>query len=85
MLEMREQIEGLIDKVEDQTLQTLLKYRYISGLRWEEIAVKMNYSYRSVCYLHIRALKMIKESSHYRKLLDLLLNMYTQINKIIEK
>lgn len=59
MLEMREQIEGLIDKVEDQTLRTLLKYRYISGLRWEEIAVKMNYSYRSVCYLHGRALELI--------------------------
>ena len=36
--------------------QTVLKYRYLEHLQWEEIAVKMNYSYRGVTKIHGKAL-----------------------------
>ena len=53
---MRMEIEDAINTVEDITLQTLLRYRYIDGMRWKQIAVDMNYDYRYVLKLHGRAL-----------------------------
>lgn len=60
LINVREQIENIIHTVPDYPLQMLLKYRYIAGYTWEEIAVKMNYSYQWVCVLHGRALSQIK-------------------------
>lgn len=60
LINVREQIENIIRTVPDYPLQMLLKYRYIAGYTWEEIAVKMNYSYQWVCVLHGRALSQIK-------------------------
>lgn len=37
-------------------LKTLLRYRYISGCSWEQVAVNMHYSYRRVTQLHGMAL-----------------------------
>ena len=47
--------------VEDQNFKTLLELRYLSYLRWEEIAVKMNYTFRWTQELHHRALTALKE------------------------
>lgn len=41
--------------------RTLLYERYINGLTWEQIAVKMSYSYRRVTQLHGEALKILKD------------------------
>lgn len=40
-----------------ETLKTILRYRYIHGKKWEEMAVIMDYTYQWVCELHGRALQ----------------------------
>ena len=57
---IRHEIESAISCVEDEKLQTLLRLRYISCLTWEQIAVKMSYSYKQVCRLHGKALSRVK-------------------------
>lgn len=41
-------------------LKTLMRYRYIQGLKWEQIAVNMHYSYRRVTQLHGQALSVFR-------------------------
>lgn len=59
LVAVRNQIQAAIDDVRDDTLKTLLEYRYIDGLTWEKIAVKLDKSYQWVCELHGRALKKL--------------------------
>lgn len=40
--------------------KTVLRYRYVLGIKWEEIAVAMNYSFRRVTQLHGEALSKLK-------------------------
>ena len=42
------EIRAVITTLEDDTLQTLMLYRYINGMTFEEIAVRMHYSWRQV-------------------------------------
>ena len=56
---LRQEIRTVIAALEDDTLQALMLYRYIDGMTFEEIAVKMNYSYVHVCRLHGQALSKI--------------------------
>ena len=56
---LRREIRSIISTLEDDTLQTLMMYRYISGMTFEEIAVRMHYSYVHVCRLHGQALSKI--------------------------
>lgn len=53
------EIESVIDSLEDDTLRQLMKYHYINGMTWEEVAVKMNYSYRNITRMHGRALVVL--------------------------
>lgn len=53
---MRLEIEAKINTVPDETLRTLLRYRYINGNTFEQVAVNMNYCYMQVCRLHGKAL-----------------------------
>lgn len=57
---LRAQVQQVIDGVEDNTLHTLLTYRYIQGKKWEEIALLMCYDYRYVKKLHKKALFAIQ-------------------------
>ena len=63
LIELRRQIETAIAGVQDPRERTLLGYRYIDGLSWEEICVKMHYEWDSIHRMHRLALKDI---SHYR-------------------
>lgn len=54
-------IEKAIEPL-DPVLRTLLRYRYIDGLVWEEVCVKMSYSWRQTHYLHGQALAQLKEA-----------------------
>ena len=54
--DMTGKVYKAINSLNDPTLETLLMYRYIRGLSWEEIAVKMNYSRMQVCRMHGKAL-----------------------------
>lgn len=49
--------------IEDLNYKTVLEYRYLSYLRWEEIAVKMNYTFRWTQELHRRALIALQEAA----------------------
>ncbi len=60
MMVVRDEIELTIETVSDATLRTLLRYRYICGWTWEQIAVEMHYSYMHVCRLHGKALGEVK-------------------------
>ena len=49
--------------VEDLNFKTVLELRYLSYLRWEEIAVRMNYTFRWTQELHRRALSALQEAA----------------------
>ena len=51
------EIEIRIRCVKDEDEQEVLRLRYIKGMKWEEVAVKMNYSYRGVLKIHGKALE----------------------------
>ncbi len=55
------EIEDTIMRVEDNILRSLLTYRYLDFMTWENIAVEMNYSYMQVCRLHGKALQLIED------------------------
>lgn len=54
-LSVEKLIEGLPPR-----LRTLMRYRYIDGLKWEEICVKMGYCWRQIHRLHSDALQALK-------------------------
>ena len=39
----------------------LMRYRYIDGLNWIDVAAKMNYSWQGTHKIHARALKRLSE------------------------
>ena len=59
---LRREIRAVITTLEDDILQTLMLYRYIDGMTFEEIAVRMHYSWRQVCRKHGEALAKLKMS-----------------------
>jgi NifB/MoaA-like Fe-S oxidoreductase len=56
----KSEIMAAIKAVSDETLRNVLELRYISGKKWEQIAVETNYDYRYVLKLHGRALQMVE-------------------------
>jgi DNA-directed RNA polymerase specialized sigma subunit len=48
-----------IEILDDEQEKRLLKYRYIRGYRWEDIADKMGYSVRQVYNIHNKAMNII--------------------------
>lgn len=66
--EIQEEIDGLVQvereigraitkAVEDPTLRALLEMRYLNYLKWEEIAVRLDVTFRWTMTLHRRALE----------------------------
>ena len=53
-------IEAAIDALEP-TARMLLRYRYLDGLKWEEVCVRMNYSWMQTHRIHANALNQLKE------------------------
>lgn len=58
--EIRFEIGKKIDSIEDERLQLILYYKYVDGLYFEEIAVKMKYSFQHIKRLHNFTLNLIK-------------------------
>lgn len=58
-------IERVIDGVSNDRQRDVLRLRYINGLKWEEIAVKLMLDYRWVLRLHGKALQNLTIESHY--------------------
>lgn len=55
-----QKIERQISRMENEDEQEVLRLRYIKGLKWEEVALKMNYSWKQVHRIHSSALKSFK-------------------------
>lgn len=55
-----QKIERQIRQMENEDEQEVLRLRYILGMKWEEVAVKMNYSYRRTLDIHGKALLSFK-------------------------
>lgn len=51
----QEQIEAMIENL-DSTERRLARYRYIDGLTWDNVCIKMNYSWRQTHRIHARML-----------------------------
>lgn len=56
-LEIEQAIEAL-----DPTARLLLRCRYLEGLKWEEVCVRLNYSWRQTHRLHSEALRKLRET-----------------------
>ena len=60
LVELKQDIIGRIKAVESTELQTVLELRYLSYMRWEEIAIELGYGIDNVFRLHRNALDEIK-------------------------
>lgn len=56
----QQEIERRIEKMEDEDEQRVLRLRYIKGMKWEEVAVEMGYSWKQVHRIHSDALRNFK-------------------------
>ena len=59
-IDVQREIRAAIATVPDERLRTLLELRYINCLTLEEIARRMDYSYKQICRLHGKALLQIR-------------------------
>lgn len=53
-------IEDRIRQMENEDEQSTLRLRYIQGLKWEDVAGKMRYSWKQVHRIHSAALQNFK-------------------------
>lgn len=60
LMRIREEIENTINAVTDCDQRTVLIYRYLCGVSYEDIAQYMSYSLRKIHYLHGQALQAVK-------------------------
>lgn len=56
----QQEIERRIEKMEDEDEQRVLRLRYIKGMKWEEVAVEMGFSWKQVHRIHSEALRNFK-------------------------
>lgn len=59
---LRQEISRKIEEMDNETESLLLRYRYIHGMTFEEIATKLGYTYRHTTRLHGDALRNFKMS-----------------------
>ena len=57
--DLRTRVEAAIRGLSDPKLRDLIRYRYVDGMTWEQIAVELDFTYQWVCALHGRALDQI--------------------------
>ena len=59
ILNEEKDVEKVIDALKDSRERTIMRYRYIRGLSWEEVCVKVNYSWKQVHRFHSNSLNKI--------------------------
>ena len=57
LVDLKTEINAAIDKLEDVEERLLLKYRYLKNESWEDIAMDLKVSYRTVHRIHASALR----------------------------
>ena len=60
LVELKKDIIRRVKAVESAELQTILELRYLSYMRWEEIAIELGYGIDNVYDLHRKALDEIE-------------------------
>lgn len=60
LVDLRNQIDEVVGTVESEQHHMLLLYKYIEGLTWEDIGIKLNASRNTVKRWHQEALRMVK-------------------------
>ena len=60
LITMREEVKERIGEIADGRYREVLHRRYLQGESWECIAVGMGYAFRTVTWMHGRALKQFK-------------------------
>lgn len=55
-LQKLKEIQDRIERLEDENEKDVLVFRYIRNMKWEDIAVKMNYRRQHVLRIHGKAL-----------------------------
>ena len=60
LIAMREEAKERIGEIADGRYREVLHRRYLQGESWEYIAVEMGYAFRTVTWLHGRALAQFK-------------------------
>ena len=60
LIVMREEAKAQIEQIADGRCREVLHRRYLQGESWEYIAVGMGYAFRTVTWLHGRALAQFK-------------------------
>lgn len=58
--EKQKEIERMIDTLENPNERVVMRYRYIIGLKFEDIAKEMDYSVERIYYIHREALNKLK-------------------------
>ena len=59
LIAKREEIETVIESIQEASLRTLLRNRYINGYTFERCAVEQNYCWRWILDMHGKALKEV--------------------------
>ena len=57
LVDLKTEIDAAIDQMENVEERLLLKYRYLKNESWEDIAMDLNVSYRTVHRIHASALR----------------------------
>lgn len=58
--EAKREVEYLISTIDDWKVERVMRMRYVRGFQWEEICVKVNYTWKWVHKLHSDGLNMIE-------------------------
>ena len=61
MTRVRKEVSLSISQVHEPELRRLLEYRYLLFMKWDDIADKMNYSFRNIHYMHNKSLHGIAQ------------------------
>lgn len=62
-IEIRAELDAAFTALDPPVLGQVMRYRYINGLAWNEIAIAMNYTERHILRFHGSALKKLKDVS----------------------
>lgn len=63
----QESIENLIEGLDDSTERRLARFRYIDGMRWEDVCDKINYSWMQTHRIHGRLLDKLIDAEMVKR------------------
>ena len=59
-IQILKEIRDHIERMEDENEKDVLVYRYVRNMKWEDIAVKMIFSWKQIHRIHSKALENFK-------------------------